>query len=172
MNKQRALDAGRAARLRWHFIGRLQRNKARDAVAHFACIHSLDRSALAEALDREAQRAGRVIDVLIQLNLSGEAQKAGVSAEALPDLAAHIDRLPGLRGVGLMTLPAPDPNPEGARATFQRLRALRDTLREGVAGEAWQELSMGMSADLEVAVEEGATMVRVGTALFGTRDLR
>lgn len=155
---------------RWHLIGRLQRNKARDAVAHFDCIQSLDRESLARALDREAQRVERRIDVLVQVNLSDEAQKGGVAETELHALAQQIAELDGLRLIGLMTLPKPNPDPESSRKPFRRLREIRDTLREATGNEALRELSMGMSADLDVAVEEGATMVRVGTALFGPRN--
>lgn len=155
---------------RWHLIGRLQRNKARDAVAHFDCIQSLDRESLARALDREAKRAERRVDVLVQMNLSGEAQKGGVDETGLRSLVACVAGLDNLHLVGLMTLPKPDPDPESARGTFRRLREIRDTLQEESGDEGVCELSMGMSADLEIAVEEGATMVRVGTALFGSRQ--
>ncbi len=166
---QEALEGG-PHKPRWHMIGRLQRNKAREAVALFDCVHSLDRVRLAAALDREARRAGRRIDVLFQVNLSGEASKAGASETELEELVDAVRGLESLRAVGLMTMPAPDPDPEAARAPFAHLRRLRDALRARAGEDAFTELSMGMSADLEVAVEEGATMVRIGTALFGARE--
>lgn len=156
--------------IRWHGIGALQRNKARDAVACFTCIHSVDRTPLAAALAAAADKAGKRLDVLLEVNLSGEASKAGVPEAGLDDLFKCAVALPALRVVGLMTLPAPSPDPEAVRPVFAKLRALRDTLRERVGGEDLTELSMGMSDDLEVAVEEGATMVRIGTALFGPRE--
>lgn len=171
--KQQELRAAPPAaeiNLHWHLIGRLQRNKSREAVALFDCVHSVDRASLAEALDREARRAGRHLDVLLQVNLSGEPQKSGVAEDALGALVEAVAGCEALRPIGLMTLPAPHPDPEAARKPFSRLRTLRDDLR-GRAGEgSFSELSMGMSADLEVAVEEGATMIRVGTALFGARE--
>lgn len=155
---------------RWHMIGRLQRNKAREAVSLFDCIHSVDRRSLAEALDREARRAGRRLDVLLQVNLSAEPQKAGVDAGELDALADVVLSLDALRPIGLMTMPAPSPDPEDARGPFARLRVLAEGLQLRGGEGRFTELSMGMSADLEVAVEEGATMVRIGTALFGARE--
>ncbi len=169
-NRMRQALGAAGAEIRWHMIGRLQRNKARDAVALFDCIHSLDRVGLARALDREATRAGRRLDVVLQVNLSGETQKAGVLELELDSLVEAVADLPGLRPVGLMTMPAPDPDPEALRAPFARLRGLRDQLRDRAGEGSFAELSMGMSMDLEVAVEEGATMVRIGTALFGARE--
>lgn len=154
----------------WHLIGRLQRNKARDAVSLFDCIHSVDRARLVEALEREALRAERHLDVLMQINLSGEARKAGVAPEGVDALADRLAACQALRPVGLMTMPAPDPDPEAARVAFEALREIRDALRDRAGEGSFRELSMGMSADLEVAVEEGATMVRIGTALFGARE--
>lgn len=159
-----------AAATRWHMIGRLQRNKAREAVSLFDCIHSVDRRSLAEALDREARRAGRHLDVLLQVNLSEEPQKAGIDVGELDALADTVLSLEALRPIGLMTMPAPSPDPEAARAPFARLRTLAEGLRQRGGEGRFAELSMGMSADLEVAVEEGATMVRIGTALFGARE--
>jgi len=151
-----------AASLRWHGIGHLQRNKAKEAIACFEWLHALDSARLATELDRRAAQAGRHITVLVQVNLSGEATKRGVAADALPALLDAVRGLAHLRVVGLMTMPAPAPDPEVARPEFARLRALAE------AAEL-PELSMGMSDDFEVAVEEGATLVRIGTALFGAR---
>ena len=158
-----------AARLRWHGIGHLQRNKAREAVACFTRIHSVDSARLAAELDRHAAAAGRVLPVLLQVNLSAEPQKSGVDPGALPALLAALGERAHLQAVGLMTMPAPDEDPEAARTVFARLRTLRDELREAPGGAALCELSMGMSHDFEVAVEEGATWVRIGTDLFGPR---
>jgi pyridoxal phosphate enzyme (YggS family) len=158
-----ALGPALAGALTWHGIGHLQRNKARDAVACFDWLHGVDGVALARALDGRAGAAGRVLTVLLQVNLSGEATKSGVAAADLPALLDAVRGLAHLRVVGLMTMPAPDPDAERARPVFARLRALAER-------HALAELSMGMSDDFEVAVEEGATLVRIGTALFGPRE--
>ena len=163
------LGSERAGALRWHGIGHLQRNKAREAVAAFACLHTLDSARLAAELARHAAAAGRTLPVLVQVNVSREPQKSGVEEEALPALLAAIAGHPRLRAVGLMTMPAPSGDPEAARPAFAQLRALRDALRDAPGGAGLEELSMGMSHDFEVAVEEGATWVRIGTELFGPR---
>lgn len=163
------LGSEAAAQLRWHGIGRLQRNKAREAVASFSRIHTVDSARLAAELARHADAAGRRLPVLLQVNLSGEPQKAGVAAAALPDLLDAVAAQASLEAVGLMTMPAPAADPELARPVFSALRALRDELRATPSGAKLSELSMGMSHDFEVAVEEGATWVRIGTDLFGPR---
>lgn len=155
---------------RWHFVGQLQRNKARLVVPRVACVHSLDRASLARELDRRAGAEGRSLEVLLQVDLSGEAAKGGVAPERAASLLAAAASLPHLRVVGLMAIPAPEPDPQAMRPAFARLRELRDTLGAEAGGDALRELSMGMSADFEVAVEEGATLVRVGTAVFGPRE--
>ena len=152
----------------WHLVGSLQSNKAREAVALFDLIHAVDRLKLARALDAAAARLGKVQDVLIQVNQAGEATKSGVEPAAAPALLQEVARLPHLRVLGLMTMPPWFPDPEAARPYFQALRVLRDHLR-GLTGLPLTELSMGMSGDFAVAVEEGATLVRVGTAIFGSR---
>ena len=152
----------------WHLVGSLQSNKAREAVALFDLIHAVDRLKLARALDAAAARLGKVQDVLIQVNQAGEATKSGVAPAAAPALLQEVARLPHLRVLGLMTMPPWFPDPEAARPYFQALRELRDHLR-GLTGLPLTELSMGMSGDFAVAVEEGATLVRVGTAIFGSR---
>lgn len=157
-------------RPRWRLIGRLQRNKARDAVALFDAVETLDREDLAAELERRAAAAGRSLEVLLQVNLSEEPQKGGVAAEGLPALLSACAGLAHLHVAGLMTVPAASPDPEDSRPVFARLRALAATLRDTPGGGALRELSMGMSADFEVAIEEGATLVRVGTALFGPRE--
>ena len=164
------LDRQRIAWPRWHFIGRLQRNKSRAVASAFDCLHSLDRPELGDALDRHAAAAGRRLDVLLQVDLAGEPQKGGTAPEALPALLAAASRWPALRLIGLMTIPPADPEPERSRAPFAALRALRDALRGQPGGAGLRELSMGMSADYEVAIEEGATIIRVGTAIFGARS--
>jgi PLP dependent protein len=164
------LDRQRIAWPRWHFIGRLQRNKSRIVASAFDCMHSLDRPELGDALDRHAAAAGRRLDVLLQVDLAGEPQKGGAAPDALPALLASGSRWNALRIVGLMTIPPADPEPERSRASFAGLRALRDALRDAPGGSELRELSMGMSADYEVAIEEGATIIRVGTAIFGARS--
>jgi pyridoxal phosphate enzyme (YggS family) len=152
----------------WHLVGHLQSNKARGAVELFDLIHAVDRGKLAAALDAAAARLGKVQDVLIQVNQGGEATKSGVEPTAAPELLKEVARLPHLRVLGLMTMPPWFPDPEAARPYFKALRVLRDHLR-GLTGLPLTELSMGMSDDFTVAVEEGATLVRVGTAIFGRR---
>jgi pyridoxal phosphate enzyme (YggS family) len=153
----------------WHLVGSLQSNKARGAVELFDLIHAVDRLKLAGALSAAAARLGQVQDVLIQVNQAGEATKSGVAPEVAPDLLREVTRLPHLRVLGLMTMPPWFPDPEAARPYFRALRELRNQLRD-LTGLPLAELSMGMSGDFAVAVEEGATLVRVGTAIFGTRQ--
>ncbi len=155
---------------RWHMIGPLQRNKARRAVDLFDLIESVDRVSLAETLSRAAQARARTVPVLIQVNIDEEPQKAGVLPRDAAELLRKVTALPSLRVEGLMAIPRREPTPEAMRPAFARLRELAQTLRSGVPEAAdLVELSMGMSADFEVAIEEGATWVRVGTALFGRR---
>lgn len=157
---------------RWHLVGRLQRNKAKDLVGQHVLIHSVDRRRLADALSRRAEEAGQVQRVLIQVNVGDDPAKGGCEVDRTVDLVAYARDLPNLAVEGLMTIPPMPPagsDPaEVARPHFATLRRLRDDARERFPEVA--HLSMGMSADLEVAVAEGATMVRVGTALFGTRQ--
>jgi hypothetical protein len=154
---------------RWHFVGRLQTNKAKLAAALFAAVESVDRPELALALERAASAAGRTLEVLAQVNVSGEPQKGGVAPAALGALLGAIEGCAHLRLRGLMTVPAPVARAEDARPAFAQLRALRDALCREAPGRTLPELSMGMSDDFEVAIEEGATIVRIGTALFGPR---
>lgn len=156
--------------LEWRMVGRLQRNKAGVAVELFDAIETVDRPALVDTLSRRAVEAGHTLDALIQVSLCGEPQKGGCEADALPALAHRVVEAPGLRLRGLMTIPAASPDPEAARPAFRRLRELGARLPELEPSLERVELSMGMSADLEVAVEEGATLVRIGTALFGERE--
>jgi pyridoxal phosphate enzyme (YggS family) len=151
----------------WHFIGHLQSNKAKAAVELFALIHGVDRLKLAAALEAAAAQIGKVQEILIQVNLAAEASKSGAAPEAAAGLLREISRLPHLRVRGLMTMP-PFLDPEAVRPYFRALRKLRDQLQDS-CGLPLPELSMGMSGDYEVAVEEGATLVRVGTAIFGSR---
>ncbi len=157
---------------RWHLIGHLQANKARRAVALFDLIHSLDSASLARRLDRLCEEAGReVLPVLIQVDLGSETTKSGVSEKELPELVEVVVACQRLRLTGLMTLPPFFEDTELVRPFFRRLREMRDALRaRGVFGAGRGELSMGMSHDYEVAIEEGATFVRVGTAIFGERQ--
>ena len=151
----------------WHFIGHLQSNKAKVAVQLFDMIHSLDSVHLAEELNRRATQAGRVLKVLIEVNLSGEATKFGTDEEKLFTLARRIKELDHLSLEGLMTMPPFFDAPEESRPYFIELRKWKERMeREGIA---IRELSMGMSNDFEIAIEEGATYVRVGTAIFGPR---
>jgi len=153
---------------RWSMIGHLQSNKARQALQCFDKIDSVDRIKLARQLNDRAQNAGRTVEVGLQVNVSGEPQKAGIDPAEAPALLEACSALPALRVVGLMTLPSA--NPERARQAFRQLRELRDTLRQRPAGRDLQQLSMGMSGDFEIAIEEGATHVRIGSALFGERS--
>jgi pyridoxal phosphate enzyme (YggS family) len=165
--KVEALADLRAAGLRWHLIGHLQANKARKAAALFDVVHSVDDAGLGARLERAAAEQGRVLPVLVQVDLAGEATKFGLEESSLTATLESLRALPSLRGEGLMVLPPYFEDPEATRPFFGRLRALRD---QGVArGLCGSQLSMGMSHDFEVAIEEGATLVRVGTALFGAR---
>ena len=155
------------AAARWHLIGHLQRNKARHAVELFDLIHSVDDAELTDELERQAAEQGRRLEVLIQVNISGEARKSGCPPEAAEVLARRIQRAPALVWRGLMTMAPFAEDPEAARPVFRRLRQLRDQLQERLGGPL--QLSMGMSQDFEVAIEEGADWVRVGTAIFGAR---
>lgn len=154
--------------VRWHLIGHLQSNKVARAVALFHRVHSVDGATLAESLARRAVAAGRRLPVLIEVNVSREATKFGTSPEDLGALAEKVAALEGLELDGLMTVGPVAEVPEDARPGFTRLRELRDELARRL-GRPLPHLSMGMSGDFEVAVEEGSTMVRVGTALFGPR---
>lgn len=155
-------------RIRWHLIGHLQRNKTGPAAELFDVIHSIDSSELVDALERQAAGCGRTIEGLIQVNVSGEATKSGCRPEAAEQLAAALARSPHVRFAGLMTLAPFSDDPEHARPHFRALRALRDRLQSGT--DTPLRLSMGMSHDFEVAIEEGADLVRIGTAIFGARD--
>jgi pyridoxal phosphate enzyme (YggS family) len=152
----------------WHLVGSLQRNKVKEALRLFEVIHSVDSLGLAEELSRRSVEAGagRRVDVLLQVNISGEPQKHGVAPEETAALAAAAVRLPGLRVRGLMGMAPLVADPEAARPYFRRLRELRDRVREAVADAGINDLSMGMTDDFEVAIEEGATVVRIGRALF------
>jgi pyridoxal phosphate enzyme (YggS family) len=165
------LEGAGAAPVRWHLVGRLQRNKVRDVVGRVALIHSIDREELLDRVAAAATAAGVVQQVLVQVNVGDDPAKGGCSLDRLEHLVTYAASLPAVRVVGLMTVP-PLPPPGGSAEDtsgpcFRRLREERDRLRAHVP--ELEELSMGMSEDLEVAVREGATMVRIGSALFGQR---
>lgn len=154
----------------WHYIGHLQTNKVGDVIRYATMIHSLDRVRLAEALNRRLEREGKTMDVLIQVNTSGEASKFGVPPEEAASLLRAVSQYPALRVRGLMTIGKFSSDPENARIYFRRLRMLRDELKTlDLPNVELTELSMGMSGDFEVAIEEGATIVRIGTKIFGAR---
>ncbi len=160
-------DALSTLAVRWHLIGTLQRNKARTAVGRFALIHSVDRADLAAELERR-HAAGSRQPVLVQVNCSAEAQKGGVSPEALPVLLDELQKFERLEVQGLMTMSALTEDRAEQRRSFSLLRELRDAAE--LDGHRLPELSMGMSGDYAIAVEEGATMIRLGTVLFGERS--
>jgi PLP dependent protein len=153
----------------WHLIGHLQTNKVKDALDCFDLIQSVDRLSLAEALSRRATGAGRRVDVLVQVNVGGEPQKGGVRPEDLRSALEAMAALPGLRLRGLMTIPPMPLDPEDSRPRYREMQKLLDDARGWGLGTELAELSMGMSGDFEVGIEEGATIVRVGTAIFGPR---
>jgi len=154
--------------MEWHFIGALQSRKCREVAGAFAAVQSVDREKVARLLDRHAAETGRRLPVLLEVNVGGEASKAGCEPEEAGDLLLLCAELANLEPQGLMNLPPHTDDPEGSRPFHRRLREIRDRLRDET-GLALPVLSMGMSHDLEVAVEEGSTIVRVGTALFGPR---
>lgn len=154
--------------IHWHLIGHLQTNKVRDAVALFEMIQSVDSLRLAEEIQRRAEQAGRRLPVLLEVNVAGEASKFGYSPDRLLEELSALNALPRLEIQGLMTVPPWSPDPERVRPWFRKLRELKDACEDRL-GAPLPHLSMGMSQDFEVAVEEGATMVRLGTVLFGPR---
>lgn len=156
----------------WHFIGPLQSNKTREVAEHFAWVHSVDREKIARRLNDQRPAALGPLDICLQVNISDEASKSGVSRAALPALAEAVQALPRLRLRGLMAIPAPAEGLDAQRAPFARLRQALEALRERFPEAPLDTLSMGMSADLEAAVLEGATLVRLGTAIFGARTAR
>ena len=167
---QEALDKQAALQdlpLEWHFIGPIQSNKTRAIAAHFSWVHSVDRLKIAERLSAQRTPGRPPLQVCIEVNVSGEASKGGVTPADLPALAGAIAILPGLQLRGLMAIPAPTPDVSAQRAAFRQVREQFDALR--ARGHALDTLSMGMSGDLEAAILEGATIVRIGTALFGER---
>jgi len=158
------------ASVEWHFIGHLQSNKVRQLAGFVTMIHSVDRLSLAEEIDRQWGKLEKACDVLIEVNLAGEETKSGTTAAAVLDLVRRVATLPHVRIRGFMTMPPFFDDPEGARPYFRELRLLAaEIAAEKVQGVEMAELSMGMSGDFEVAIAEGATLVRVGTAIFGDR---
>jgi pyridoxal phosphate enzyme (YggS family) len=153
--------------LTWHFIGRIQSNKTRPIAEHFAWVHALDRLSVAERLSAQRPFHAPPLNVCLQVNLAGEPSKGGVAGAELPALAAAVAQLPRLRLRGLMCIPPEETEPSRQRAWFAALRILQEKLN--AAGAGLDTLSMGMSGDFEAAILEGATIVRLGTALFGSR---
>jgi len=157
-----------SGKLRWHFIGHLQTNKCRDAVELFEMIHSVDSLHVAQEISKRAEQAGKTMPILLEVNLAGEASKFGYRPEKLEAELNQINALPRLEIHGLMTVPPWTSNAENVRPVFRQTRELKSKL-EQTLGAPLPHLSMGMTGDFEVAIEEGATFVRIGTALFGPR---
>lgn len=157
--------------LEWHFIGPIQSNKTRDIAAHFHWVHSVDRLKIARRLSDQRPEGKPPLNVCLQVNVDDEESKSGATLEAIPQLAADVLQLPGLRLRGLMAIPDPDQPEASLRESFRALAETLDQLRQAhPEAKHLDTLSMGMSGDLDIAIEEGATIVRVGTALFGARD--
>jgi pyridoxal phosphate enzyme (YggS family) len=157
-------------KLRWHFIGHLQSNKCRDAIELFAMIQSVDSLPLAQELNKRAEQAAKTMPILLEVNAAGEGSKFGYAPEKLLAELKELNSLPRLEIHGLMSVPPWSPEPEKSRPHFRRLRELKEQC-EQILGAPLPHLSMGMSGDFEVAIEEGATIVRIGTALFGPRSI-
>lgn len=157
--------------IRWHMIGHLQRNKVKYIAGHVALIHSVDTYRLAEEINIQAKKAGRVIPALLEINIAGEATKFGLRPEEALELAREMSKLDGLRIKGLMTVAPYTENPEENRPYFQKIRELSvDIAKENIDNVSMDILSMGMTGDYMTAIEEGATIVRVGTGIFGARN--
>ena len=157
-------------RVRWHFIGHLQSNKVKYIAEHVHLIHSVDNDRLAEELQKRGERMGRSLDVLVEVHTTDEATKYGIPPEGTPDLVKRIARFNQVRVQGLMTMGPFSDDPDDSRPSFQQLTSLRDKIvREGIENVSMRHLSMGMTHDFEVAIEEGSTIVRIGTAIFGER---
>ena len=158
--------------LRWHMIGHLQSNKAGKAASPFYCVHSVDSLHLAQTLSKHAGEQGKHLSVLLQVNVSGEASKEGIPLAESQELARQIAALPHIHVDGLMTIAPLAEDPEQVRPVFRELRLLRDKLRADLPQYSWQQLSMGMTGDYSIAIEEGATIVRIGRAIFGERQMK
>lgn len=169
--KIKQLAAASPQKITWHFIGHLQSNKAKQVAEQFQVIETIDRLKLARALDSHLASLGRTMDVFIQVNIGKELQKSGILPDNCENLLEQISECRNLRVTGLMTMPPFSENPEESRPYFRKLRTLAERLHaRGLLGKTDRpELSMGMSGDFEVAVEEGSTIIRVGTAIFGSR---
>ncbi len=155
----------------WHFIGHLQTNKVKDVIGKFEYIHSLDRLSLAKELEKKAAELELIVKVFVQINVSGEESKYGLAPEAVEDFFQALQQMPHLKVVGLMTMAPEVDEPEQTRPVFRGLRELRDRLNTlGLTAEPIKHLSMGMSGDFEIAVEEGATFVRLGSILVGKEE--
>lgn len=159
--------------VRWHFIGHLQTNKVKTIVDKVVMIHSVDSDKLASEIDKRAKSSGVVMDILVEINIGMEDSKSGATEEEARDLIKKIrDEYQNLRVRGLMCVPPITDNPENSRRYFRKLKDIFDSIKELSEDESFDTLSMGMSGDYEVAIEEGATVVRVGTAIFGAREYR
>lgn len=157
----------------WHFIGRLQRRKVKAVIGRFQLIHSVDSLELAQEIDRRAEEKRLCQSVLLEVNVGEELTKTGFSASELVDVLDVLDAMPNLAVKGLMAIPPPTDTPDGARPYFQAVRSLADSLKRSAGHRIrMDELSMGMSHDFEIAIEEGATYVRIGTAMFGSRPVK
>ena len=168
LDKQQAVFAAApGVEVEWHFIGPIQSNKTRPISENFAWAHTVDRLKIAQRLSEQRPGGMRPLNICLQVNISGEASKSGISAGELPELARAVALLPNVRLRGLMAIPEPETDPVRQRAPFAQLRALLQDLRDD--GLAVDTLSMGMSADMAAAIAEGATIVRVGSAIFGSR---
>ena len=167
-DKQRILENETDKRTNWHFIGQIQKNKVKYIVGKVELVHSLDSLSVAQEINRRASSLGVIIPVLVEVDTGGEESKGGVTASQLEEFIGELNALAALDVVGLMTMPPYFDDKEKARPYFIKLREIRDSLIIKFPG--LKELSMGMSGDFEVAIEEGATIVRVGTAIFGERD--
>jgi len=163
------LDALADLELEWHFIGPMQSNKTREIAARFAWVHSVDRLRIARRLSQQRPTTLPPLEVCLQVNISGEPSKSGTTLDALPELARAVAGLPRLRLRGLMAIPAPARDLACQRGQYRHLREARDSL--AAQGLALDTLSMGMSDDLEAAIAEGSTLVRIGTAIFGPREV-
>lgn len=168
LDKIAAVSAALPGRpIEWHFIGPIQSNKTRPIATNFNWVHTIERLKIAQRLSEQRPDELGPLNICLQVNISGEASKSGVTEEELPELARHVAQLPRLRLRGLMAIPEPETDFDRQRAAFRRLRVLAEGLR--AQGLALDTLSMGMSADLAAAIAEGATMVRIGSAVFGSR---
>ena len=156
--------------IRWHFVGHLQTNKVKSLLGEMELLHSLDRLALAEEIEKQAEKRSLEVKALVQVNTSGEATKSGFAPEEVEAAFQKLCALPRIKLQGLMTIGPLTDQPEAIRASFRKLRALRNQLQEKFPSVQLSHLSMGMSGDYEIAVEEGATLLRIGTAVFGERS--